>query len=304
MKYERKSSLATREEILAAAKANKKASIERRVREFRMRALRGETKQTDWLTTSRDEVTDTLMLTMQLLDEKVRYSIDEVAKKLGEDPQELYDSLVNEAEPLISLDTLIEHLEDQDKFNEFLGKLSLQRVQEFKEKRLKELTWKWRSRLSAPAKHVLNDCLEGEYGKTFEQPEDELIHAARLSPEAFKKKERDEWLPKLRLMLETCEAETMERLCKRALTGDETKKEQSVDQDDMIDKFRAACEKRNLAKYKTIPSEVLHTISKEVGFKDLPTLKQFKNGNPAYHEARQYASLTQYAKKRKREEQS
>ncbi len=72
-----------------------------------------------------------------------------------------------------------------------------------------------------------------------------------------------------------------------------------IDQDDFIDKFKTACEKRHLVKGKTIPAVVLHNIGLELCPSDMPSKEEFKDKNPMYHKLRQYASLTGYKKKRK-----
>jgi hypothetical protein len=213
--------LPTREEILAVAKASKQTRDKHQLIELRIRRVTGETHQTGPSTTWLHEERDTFVLTVFLLPESVRESIGAMAGKFAEVLGELYYSLLKDVEPLFSLDTLIECLENQDKFNDmFVTKVSLQRVQAFADGRLKHLMWDWRRRLSASTKHVLQARLEGEYGKTFALEDDEFIRAGRLSVDDFRKAEHDEWLPKMRQMLETCEAEKLLRLDKKAANDD------------------------------------------------------------------------------------
>ena len=77
--------------------------------------------------------------------------------------------------------------------------------------------------------------------------------------------------------------------------------ENEIDQDDIIDKFRRECQLRRLQKGKRIPSPILYEIAKTVGIPRVPRgMGSFRPGTPAYAEARQYASLTRYAKRRQR----
>ncbi len=76
------------------------------------------------------------------------------------------------------------------------------------------------------------------------------------------------------------------------------KKQQTIDQDDLIDKFRNACLRINLVKGKTIPPEILYKIGIDICPNGMPSQKKFKSGNKLYHKLRQYASLTEYKKKK------
>jgi hypothetical protein len=74
-----------------------------------------------------------------------------------------------------------------------------------------------------------------------------------------------------------------------------------IDQDDIIDKFRKACEERNLEKGKTIPQETLFEIGQEIMPSKVGKVEDFKDGSEVYHHLRQYASVEGYKKKQKKE---
>lgn len=70
-----------------------------------------------------------------------------------------------------------------------------------------------------------------------------------------------------------------------------------IDQDTKYEKFIQGCKKRNLQKGKTIPVKCLFEIAKECGL-NARSLTDFKPGNRAYQEAREYASRSKYKRRK------
>lgn len=77
-------------------------------------------------------------------------------------------------------------------------------------------------------------------------------------------------------------------------------KKDLLDQDSVIEKFKAECVKRNLQKDKTIPLKQLYEIAKAIGF-NVPEIEHFKAREKNYQEAREYASRLGYKRKKIKE---
>ncbi len=254
LRFTRRKSFNTRESLLDELESKEKEARENHVRDIRIRRARlasgrdsnrqlGEPPMigasdlglAQWrsdfaeperlnleseLKREREETNRLISHTLRLLPENFQEQIENAAQEFSEELCEFYNSFVASVESLTQ-ERLKELLRDDGKYNEFfIQKLSANKLQEFKESGYKTLRNRWHSQLSESAKHVLK-ILDGEYGELFQLTNEELVQAGYLSKDKFQKRERDEWLPKMREMKEKCEAEKLARFSKMVSGNDE-----------------------------------------------------------------------------------
>jgi hypothetical protein len=63
------------------------------------------------------------------------------------------------------------------------------------------------------------------------------------------------------------------------------------------ERFKIECRRRNLGKGMTIPRQTLFEIAVAAGIPGTTTIEKFRDKNPAYHMAREYASRWRYVRK-------
>jgi len=158
-----------------------------------------------------DEIKNAIIATLGLLSENVKTRIQVMAKEFGEESGEFYfafikgkmpwalDGHTKELQPV--WDWINEYLKEDDKCKILFSKeFNIEALKAQRKHLIKQLTMRWKHRLSETAKNILAK-LETEFGEKLELSHAELIRVDELTREEFEKREKEKWLPQLRKML-------------------------------------------------------------------------------------------------------
>jgi hypothetical protein len=158
-----------------------------------------------------DAFKNAIIATMGVLNEDVTSRIHAIAKEFGEEAGEFYFAFVKGKlpwalhDPAAGLrpvwDWMNLYLKGDDEWMAFFSKeFSIDELKAHRKYLIKQLSIRWKHRLSDTAKDLLG-TLDEQFGESLELSNGELIKAAKLTREEFQKREKEKWLPQLRKLV-------------------------------------------------------------------------------------------------------